>query len=634
MDGMCAALRLLGALGLCGLAACGRTPIGGDLDYGGGAAGEREGDARTRSEQALDEQDKRPTAPTPVEVEPGRPRGPRPIRELTPPGQLPPPPPPPPSSRRAPPDAAPRCGDGIVQTGELCDGDRFLNVDRCDQVGLGLGKLGCSERCRIDTSACQFRRPRPPRNQPRVRACLATARANAPNLACADELCQCDLQAAAACGARCWDTLVCLSETCGNPDADSCTPEACYNGTFVDIGDLLPCLLRTRETCGLFGELEPRSFCGNEVAEGDEMCDGGDLNGLDCADLDLTGSGLRCDARCRLDFAACGTTLDSCGDGSRDPGEQCDGNDLGGRTCESFGLAGDGLACNDGCILDARGCVEAVCGNGHREAGEDCDGEEIPGGCADQGFTGGALGCSASCTFDVSRCTECGNGRVEEGEVCDAANVSGQTCRSLGFSGGTLACSDACAFDISSCSRCGNEALEPGEVCDGMDLSGASCMSLGLAGGVLACDPNSCRYDTSGCEMSTQLCGNNVAEAAEECDGMDLAGLDCSALGFDIGALACNPDTCRYDSSDCRFEVPEPEASCMMCGQERCQEAIESCVDDGTCIEGMACLAERCGPNANIDCAVRCFNPDAALLAIGMFSCIVSECGQSCIGEY
>jgi hypothetical protein len=36
--------------------------------------------------------------------------------------------------------------------------------------------------------------------------------------------------------------------------------------------------------------------------------------------------------------------------------EQCDGGDLGGRTCTSIGFTGGDLACSDRCVLDAAGC--------------------------------------------------------------------------------------------------------------------------------------------------------------------------------------------------------------------------------------------------------------------------------------
>lgn len=47
----------------------------------------------------------------------------------------------------------------------------------------------------------------------------------------------------------------------------------------------------------------------------------------------------------------------------------------------------------------------------------------------------------------------CGNNTIDSGEQCDGANLNGQTCFSLnqGFTGGTLSCSSSCTFLTTSC---------------------------------------------------------------------------------------------------------------------------------------------------------------------------------------
>ena len=50
-------------------------------------------------------------------------------------------------------------------------------------------------------------------------------------------------------------------------------------------------------------------------------------------------------------------------------------------------------------------------------------------------------------------------------------------------------------------SVCGNDIREDGEQCDGPDLGGASCNMLGFGGGGLSCTP-SCTFDTSSCSTS------------------------------------------------------------------------------------------------------------------------------------
>lgn len=50
---------------------------------------------------------------------------------------------------------------------------------------------------------------------------------------------------------------------------------------------------------------------------------------------------------------------------------------------------------------------------------------------------------------------------------------------------------------------CGNNILEFGEQCDGIDLGGQTCIGLGYGGGILICD-SSCIFDTSGCTPPPQ----------------------------------------------------------------------------------------------------------------------------------
>lgn len=55
--------------------------------------------------------------------------------------------------------------------------------------------------------------------------------------------------------------------------------------------------------------------------------------------------------------------------------------------------------------------------------------------------------------------------------------------------------------------NCGNGAIDAGEQCDGMDLQGFDCAALGLSGGTLACDPMMCTFDTSMCNAGPGTSG-------------------------------------------------------------------------------------------------------------------------------
>jgi hypothetical protein len=56
---------------------------------------------------------------------------------------------------------------------------------------------------------------------------------------------------------------------------------------------------------------------------------------------------------------------------------------------------------------------------------------------------------------------------------------------------------------------------------------------------------------TQSCPPS--ICGNNVIDGSEDCDGGDLNSQTCEDLGYDGGTLACT-GTCQFDESGCYYE--------------------------------------------------------------------------------
>src|SRR3989442_69805 len=89
-----------------------------------------------------------------------------------------------------------------------------------------------------------------------------------------------------------------------------------------------------------------------------------------------------------------GTTA-SCGNGTVDSGEQCDGGNLNGADCASqIGTGATGtLACTNTCTFDTSGCIPALCGNLVLDAGEQCDGNLFGGAdCASATGNPGATG--------------------------------------------------------------------------------------------------------------------------------------------------------------------------------------------------------------------------------------------------
>ena len=92
-----------------------------------------------------------------------------------------------------------------------------------------------------------------------------------------------------------------------------------------------------------------------------------------------------------------------CGDGILDPGEECDGANLGGFTCDDGGFYAGTPTCTAACTISFDTCHN--CGDGVLDAGEECDGAELGGAsCVTEGYDAGDLACLANCTFDTSGC--------------------------------------------------------------------------------------------------------------------------------------------------------------------------------------------------------------------------------------
>jgi surface antigen len=102
-------------------------------------------------------------------------------------------------------------------------------------------------------------------------------------------------------------------------EGDDCTATSntqCAGNTVVHV-----------DSCGELGEVA-------EVCSGDAVC------------VDVTPTS-----------AECQIPLETCGNGNIDPGEQCDGSNLGGATCENQGYGTGVLACT-ACTFDASECVD------------------------------------------------------------------------------------------------------------------------------------------------------------------------------------------------------------------------------------------------------------------------------------
>lgn len=122
---------------------------------------------------------------------------------------------------------------------------------------------------------------------------------------------------------------------------------------------------------------------------------------------------------------------------------------------------------------------------------------------------------------------------------------------------------------------CGNDVIEAGEACDGSDPG--SCPT-----GV--CDPD--------CTCEDPVCGNDIAEAGEDCDGVDPGS---------CAAGSCNGD-CTCPDPVCGNDITEEGEECDGADDAACPGACEvSCVCPTSCGDGVCDDGENAS-NCGVDC--------------------------------
>lgn len=416
--------------------------------------------------------------------------------------------------------------------------------------------------------------------------------------------------------------------------------------------------------------------CGNATAEAPEVCDGDDFAGETCVTQGFDGGGLACAADCAsLDTTGCFdyagpccaghetpgcddtqcvdavcslapwccegqwdffcadvatqvcdicNTPDICGNGVLDGTDACDNPDFGGESCQTQGFDGGAISCEADCsALDISGCADF---------GGDCCAQHEGVGCDDDTCTSQVCAqfpwcCEVewdeNCEFlaqqNCGTCGAppfCGNFLIDDGEVCDFNDIGGLTCADFGFDDGELFCGFDCAsVDTSNCYDDGEDccAGHNGPGCADIECANTVCVSQPWC-----CDQNwdvSCAVAAADqCQTCGAFgCGDPFIQPGDEvCDGNLLGGASCATVGFDYGALSCNPDCDTFDTSSCL----EYSGDCCSadgtpgCGNVACTAQV--CATDATCCNGawdqdcanlanavcLACDPGACGNNA------------------------------------
>ena len=356
-------------------------------------------------------------------------------------------------------DCAPKCGDGVVDANETCDGN-------------------CATSCN-DNNACTTD--------------VLTGAANLCNVTCTNTA----VTVCSATADQCCDKTLCNATndvdcmpTCGNGTVEP--SETCDGNCPASCDDSNPCTTDTRTGSPDQCNVECRHTAITVCASGDSCCAAGCKNP---GDLD------------------CPYTPE-CGNGIVDPGESCDGNCP--ATCDDNDACTDDITvggaatCDLVCRHTPKTTIECTCGNGTLDSGEVCDGNcptlascDDNNPCTADSLSGAANTCDARCVnTPIPACTQCGNGIVEAGETCDgncptSCTAGTNACTPNRLTGSPLACNVKCEeAPITTCTNsdmccptavsCGpqndNDCSDPCKACESVEHDGSfNCLDSSAA---------------------------------------------------------------------------------------------------------------------------------------------------------
>ncbi len=216
---------------------------------------------------------------------------------------------------------------------------------------------------------------------------------------------------------------------------------------------------------------------------------------------------------------------------------------------------------NDEAVTDVD--FAATCGNGTIDTGEPCDGDTVQCTTIDPvKFTGGKAKCKPDCSgYDTVTCDEnpavCGNGVVEGNETCDGTI---DPCIEINpglFVGGKARCKTDCTgWETETCDTagdyCGDKVKSGTEFCDGDSKPCVEINPVWYAGGEAPCNDTCTGYDTNPCILVQSECGDGVVEGMEVCEKETLKNCtEIDPLLYRGGKAYCLDDCSGYDTATC-----------------------------------------------------------------------------------
>lgn len=214
--------------------------------------------------------------------------------------------------------------------------------------------------------------------------------------------------------------------------------------------------------------------CGDGIISSSEVCDGtlAREEALECeneGEIVFDSSKIMCSCSTMSTVPACSSIPPTCGSGTLDEKEVCDGSIL----PESAKVCPKGMTvksdpdwrCASTCLsIDVDGACEYSCGNGKLDSGEVCDGSMVPEGakvCPKDyvPLDSAEWVCNAKCDGVVTETScelACGNGKLDSGEVCDGALIDHASAEAkckgdTTYDSTRATCLDKCTSDTAAC---------------------------------------------------------------------------------------------------------------------------------------------------------------------------------------
>jgi hypothetical protein len=154
--------------------------------------------------------------------------------------------------------------------------------------------------------------------------------------------------------------------------------------------------------------------------------------------------------------------------------------------------------------VSALAAFGVACGEEEEGSGLSGSVSNSQGASASESSSGGSVGTSTGPGTTVAGTTE-GPGSTSEGTMGESATSTGSptTSGDPTTSGGTTTGDSTTGVGTTTGNPvgCGDGAINGNEQCDGANLNGFTCEALGNAGGTLQCDPVTCTFDTQLCEV-------------------------------------------------------------------------------------------------------------------------------------